>query len=253
MTIVWSNGGGMQSTAILALIVQGRLPRPDVVIMSDTGREKTATWQYIHHVHRPALAKVGLELTVVSAAQDSRTSVALMRGKRLLIPAYGALRGRVGKGKAFCSGLWKREVIRRHLVSQGLTHYQQWLGISIDESDRAVPSKPRAWVQNRYPLLDLGLSRDDCTALVRRMGWPTAPKSSCWMCPNMGTNEWRHLQRNHPEDFARAVALDAQITAESGMYLHRSLVPLGNLALDAMLPMFADDEVNCSVGGGCWT
>lgn len=248
--IVWSNGGGMQSTAILALIVQGQLPRPDIAIMADTGREKTATWDYVNGVHRPALASVGLDLTVVP---HDAARFDLYSGELLLIPAYGRRSGRVGKGKAFCSGFWKRDVQRAHLKGMGHSRYEQWLGISIDESDRAVPSKPRAWVQNRYPLINLGLSRDDCHTIVRDMGWPSAPKSSCWMCPNIGTNEWRHMQRHHPEDFARAVELDAQITAQSDMYLHRSLTPLGHLDLQAQLPLFAEDEVSCSTNAGCWT
>jgi len=251
--IVWNNGGGTQSTAILALIVQGELPVPDVAIISDTGREKSATWRYIDRVHRPALAALGLELTVARAEDLARYGLELEKGRRVLIPSYGTLNGRVGKGRAFCSGLWKREVIVKKLRSMGHKKYEQWLGISIDEADRAVPAKPRAWAQTRYPLISLGMSRDDCQSLIYKMGWPAAPKSSCYMCPNIGTNEWRRMQKDDPADFEKAVAMDAEMIAKHGLYLHRSLVPLSHLDLQAQLPLWGDDEVSCSTSGGCWT
>ena len=37
--IVWSFGGGVQSVAILVLVAEGKLPKPECVVMSDTGRE----------------------------------------------------------------------------------------------------------------------------------------------------------------------------------------------------------------------
>lgn len=38
-TQVFSYGGGVQTAAICALIIQGRLPRPDIIVISDTGKE----------------------------------------------------------------------------------------------------------------------------------------------------------------------------------------------------------------------
>lgn len=43
---VWSCGGGVQSVAIGALIVGGKLPMPDVAVIADTGRETGRTWAY---------------------------------------------------------------------------------------------------------------------------------------------------------------------------------------------------------------
>ena len=43
--LIWSCGGGTQSAAIAALIVQGRLPIPDISLMVDTEREKSGTWE----------------------------------------------------------------------------------------------------------------------------------------------------------------------------------------------------------------
>ena len=39
--IIFSYGGGKQTVAIVTLILEGKLPRPDLVVMADTSREVT--------------------------------------------------------------------------------------------------------------------------------------------------------------------------------------------------------------------
>lgn len=45
-TQVLSYGGGVQTVAMVALVLQGRLPRPDMIVIADTSREKQSTWDY---------------------------------------------------------------------------------------------------------------------------------------------------------------------------------------------------------------
>jgi hypothetical protein len=40
--VVWSYGGGTQSAAIAVLVLRGESPRPELVVMADTGREVSA-------------------------------------------------------------------------------------------------------------------------------------------------------------------------------------------------------------------
>jgi hypothetical protein len=82
---------------------------------------------------------------------------------------------------------------------------------------------------HEYPLIDRRLTRGDCVALVLRMGWPSPPRSSCWMCPYRTNAEWRHLKNSDPQDFAAAVAFDADLrSVDPTLYLHRSGVPLSD-------------------------
>jgi len=66
---VWSYGGGTQSVAIAALIIQGRLPKPDFAVISDTGMEKQSTWDYMDQVTNPALSAIGLEIIRVKRSE----------------------------------------------------------------------------------------------------------------------------------------------------------------------------------------
>jgi hypothetical protein len=58
MTEVWSCGGGTQSGAIAVLIAQGRLPKPDIAFMTNTGRERSSTWPFVDGFIRQQLAKI---------------------------------------------------------------------------------------------------------------------------------------------------------------------------------------------------
>ena len=69
-TQIWSSGGGVQSAAIAALIVMGKL-RPDLAIIVDTEREQSTTWKYMDDVITPALATVNFKLTRVKKSEHA--------------------------------------------------------------------------------------------------------------------------------------------------------------------------------------
>lgn len=184
-TQIWNNGGGTQSAAIAALIVIGRLPKPDLAVIADTGRERSSTWDYLNAYIAPALASVGV--TIHRVSKERYASNDLFGGKDSktpLIPAFTTAAGDVGKLKGYCSGEWKRDVICRWATAEhGVKATTNWIGYSVDEIGRAVKAKTARksqgkW-QTRFPLIELGMNRGDCVALVQRMGWPFPPRSSC--------------------------------------------------------------------------
>ncbi|GGO19652.1 hypothetical protein [Deinococcus humi] len=246
---ILSNGGGVQSTAMLALILQGKLPRPDYVVMADTGREKTATWDYVQAVHCPACEALGIPLVIVP---HSYSTVDLYAGNGgVLMPMYTTQGGGVSKLPTYCSNEWKQRPVRRWLREQGVKSAVQWLGISMDECDRMKPSGMK-WIVNAFPLIDLGVSRDGCYAAIREQGWPDAPKSSCLMCPHMGDAQWKHLRSTAPADFQTAVEVEREIRArDPHAFLHRSARPLNEVKWDEQPSLFEDDTVTCAASG-CW-
>lgn len=232
-TQVWASGGGTQSAAIAALIVLGRLPKPDLAVIADTGREQSTTWAYQEQVTAPALAAVGVEVHRV-AAKDFAT-VDLYGGKgrdKLLIPVFTDQSGDIGKLPAYCSNEWKRRVVRRWATQQGVQGADMWLGISIDEMQRLSFSSGK-W-HHRFPLVEQRMRRWDCERLVEvEMGWPKAPRSSCWMCPNHTQEEWRDIRDNKPADWQAAVRFDREIRRrDPHAFLHSDCVPLDQADLD---------------------
>jgi hypothetical protein len=236
-TQIFSSGGGTQSAAITALIVQGRLPKPDFVCIVDTERERGTTWEYLDTVIRPALKSVGLE---VHRIRKSEWGSKPPHGKdwrshndnTLLLPAWTTqVADTVGKLPGYCSKTWKVETLDRYMnqvfgiKAKDACH---WIGFSLDEAKRAVRMMAGLKFQSgsiRLPLIhDVPSTRVQAIAIVKAMGWPPPPRSACWMCPNQDDTEWTSLT---PEEFALAVEMDYKIREDDPFaFLHLSGVPL---------------------------
>lgn len=216
--LVWSYGGGRQSVALAVLVRDGKLPRPELVVFADTGREDSATMAY-HEEH------VAPFLSLEVAPHSLATVDLYAHNGDLLIPAFTES----GKLPTFCSTEWKRRVVHRFLRSKGYGPRKpvtMWLGISLDEFTRAHDSAV-GWIGHGYPLIDLRLSRSDCERIIAEAGLPPAPKSSCFMCPFRSREQWKDLRDNRPADWHKAVEIDASIgQRHPGTYLHRARLRL---------------------------
>lgn len=224
--VVWSSGGGIQSTAIAVLIWQGKLPKPDYSIMIDTGYESARTINYIHRVAQPKLAEVGVNFELIDASKY--TNVNIMADGHCNIPAFRKNEdGTVSKFSTHCNGTWKQQVMKRWLRERGVERCEDWVGISTDESRRAGKQTGLKWIENRYPLIDLGLSRTDCVNLIKDAGWEMPLRTSCVMCPLRTKYEWLKLRVDCPEDFDRACVIEKRIQDEDPrIFLNPSCVPL---------------------------
>jgi hypothetical protein len=238
----WFCGGGTQSVAVGALIVQGYLPKPDVSLIADTGRECSSTWAYLENVLNPAMAKVGVTIERVKASEYGYGGQELWsKTDELLIPAYTTLTGGdPAKLSAFCNRWWKLDAMRVYLSKiHGLTRskYRSWVGFSLDESKRYFRMMEGEEYQKGliwFPLVERRLRRHQAIELVKIMGWPEPPRSRCWMCPNQRDQEWLEMIENRPTEFQAAVALDIKVRErDPHAWLHKSCKPLGEIDFTA--------------------
>lgn len=238
-------GGGRQTVAICLLIAKGVIPKPDRVVMADTGRENPTTFEYLEKYTRPLMRESGIEIEV--ASRDLAKVDFYGHNGDLLIPAFT----KTGKLSAFCSGEWKRDVVERHLRATGITGGTNWLGFAFDERKRWSRSmgKERHNHTVACPLVDLMLTTADCLSLIAKHGWPEPHISSCWMCPHKKNREWAYIKSNRPDLFEEACRIDQEIREndeQGGVWLHHSRVPLA----DADLSVAESDETSrqCSLG-----
>ena len=245
-TLVWSYGGGIQTAAIAVLVREGVLPKPDLTVIADTGREKQTTWDYLDGVMRPYLREIGIEIHI---APHTLATVDLYSHQgKLLIPAYT----KEGKFPTYCAGEWKREVVSRWLRLQGVEQCNMWIGYSADETSRVSDKDRREWIAQQFPLIDRLINRAMCFGLIRGAGLPVPQKSRCWGCPHQNDEEWQEVAAN-PEEWGKAVELDRQIREADemdGLFLHSSRVPLemADLHGKGILPPSRPCET-----GMCWT
>jgi len=192
-----SYGGGVNSTALAVLLVQGRFPEllPFGAVFADTKTEKPQTYQYIDEHFRPWLAARGIEFVVVSAAEG-----VLERWERLRVTGSRIIRA--------CSTESKIKPIERFTAGRGGL---QIIGIDAGEAHRARPRPGKV-----YPLVDADIDRDDCLRIIRDAGLPDPGKSGCWCCPFMRVQEVVHLAKADPCSFARIKRLEEVATATHG-------------------------------------
>lgn len=261
---VLSLGAGVQSTAILLLSARGQLPKLDYAIFADTGWEPPAVYAHLGRVEREIAGPAGIEVRRVSSGNIRAD--ALDPTKRFAtMPLYIRNKdGGRGMMRRQCTSEYKlkpiREEVRRILgakpradglpgrTKRGL-YVEQWIGISTDEMDRALNAAGALeegdvlYSRNHYPLLELGLSRDNCIAILDQAGFGETPKSACLGCPFHTNRQWRTI-RTRPADWADAVAFDAAIRNGSARatangkplhgeaFLHASRVPLDQAPID---------------------
>lgn len=264
MVEIFSSGGGTQSAAIAALIVQGRIERPSFVVIVDTEHERSTTWAYLDSVIRPALRNHGLEVHRVRCAEWASRPAHGMdymshNGNTMLLPAFTSQSSSVGKLSGFCSNTWKVETSDRYIRrALGIPSKEQrrWIGFSLNESSRAARMMAGEEYRSgriRFPLIqDVPMRRAQSIELVESMGWPTPPRSACWMCPNQNDEEWKNLKENHPEEFAAACAFEIEVQKQDPFaWFHKSCVPLSEV--DFGQPESPDLFSRACSSGGCFT
>ena len=257
----FSFGAGVQSTAVLVLQAEGRLPEPyDTFLFANVGddSEHPATIKYFRNVHLSYAEAHGIQLEETRRVTRDGTTPTLLewtlqasadRGKTM-IPVFIA-----GGGPGFrgCTGAYKRDVIWKWQRERGASKDDPavcGLGISVDEIERARTSSKFSGQILQYPLIDLGLNRRDCHQIIKDAGLPPAPKSACWFCPFHDRESWRRLKREHPDVFAQAAELEQTLSDDSQR--HGGLAKWFTKA-GRPLDQVVDDQLVLDIGGpdGC--
>ena len=259
---VLSLGAGVQST-VLALMMSGsRVPgkfsehgyrKPDFAIFADTGWEPGEVYKHLGWLE----GELGFPVHRVSAGniQENLKKGVTPSGHSFVdVPFYLAnMDGSKGVVMRQCTSHYKLEPIRSFVRRKSGVGYKErfprdqkvemWIGISTDEAMRMKPSR-EAWVEHRWPLVDAGISRDDCMKWFnKRYPGRVLPKSACVMCPYRSTKAWAEMRENSPEDYKGAVAFDRYLRHTgkkipvrkilNGMpYVHNSRRPLDQVVMD---------------------
>ena len=246
-TTVLSLGAGVQSSALALMCEQNAfgLQRPDLAIFADTGWEPPAVYEHLEWLEKQLSYPV-VKVSAGNIREDLLKGVDANGRPFLNLPVHFAdEKGRqTGVGRRKCTEDYKikpiREYLRNYLgIPKGQRapkniQVEQWLGISIEESQRQKPN-PVEWITNKYPLVEKGFSRTQLHAWFKdRYPDRSLPKSSCIGCPYHGNSEWKEMKQNDVESWNDAVYIDNTLrnlpdirnNLRGFAYLHRSRIPL---------------------------
>jgi hypothetical protein len=257
---VFSNGGGVQSSAALVLSAQGKIDFP-IHLWSNVGddSEHPASIKYVREVLMPYAAKHGIEFHELRKVNRDKQPVTLYQvltreGSRSIDIPVRMSNG--APGNRNCTGTFKIAVIDKWLREHGVKKDKPatvGIGISVDEIERAGRGKETNYSVRDYPLLDLGIRRSDCLEIVKEAGLPQPPKSSCYFCPFHRPQQWAEMRRDEPELFEKAAALEDTLNirrtliGKDPVYLTTKLAPLRD-SIGAAQDGFWTNEVD---DGGC--
>lgn len=258
----FSFGGGVQSTAALVLAAAGIIDYK-LFLFANVGEdaENDETLTYVEQWAKPFAARHHLWLIEVRKRNRARQPVTLTQtilrsGSRSIpIPARMPLTG--APGTRSCTQEFKIRPIAKWLKTHGASKSQpatMGLGISTDERLRMRTGSGFDHYTLDYPLISLSLSRLDCQQVIREARLPIPPKSSCYYCPYHRLTTWKEMQRQRPDQLAKAAQIEATIIerraalGKDPVYLTRYGKPLLQVVgTNVQEPLWAEDEV-CDSG-----
>ena len=219
-----SLGAGVQSTVLLLLACAGELPhRPDVAIFADTGWEPKQVYQHLDWLEQISTIPI-YRTQYRDLRRDTINGVSHSDHPFLDIPHYiTTADGETRMSIRQCTTNYKvKPIIRLLRQLAGYPHpgpppppdsIHQWLGITTEEVHR-VRDANRRFLRNCYPLLDLGMSRQDCIAWFqeRYPGQPLA-KSACVGCPFHSDRHWLEIYRRGGPEWDDTIAIDERLRA----------------------------------------
>lgn len=265
-----SLGAGVQSSVLALLLDKHRTggsyrldklgyDRPDIAIFADTKWEPRYIYKHLEWLQ----GELSLPVEILSEGDLSKNlpKGLTCSGNRFVdVPLY-TVNEDGGKGRLVrqCTNHYKIKPITRRIrklaggkagrpFPRDVT-VEMLLGLSIDEASRIKPSREK-WIKHRYPLIELGMSRDDCIAWFEEH-YPGRhlPRSACVICPFRSDAHWLEMKKHDPDSFEEAVRFDRSLRRHgrrhpvrrilSGRpYLHKSRTPLDSavVTFEAKVP-----------------
>lgn len=227
MIEIVSFGGGVQSTAIAQMVLNGDLPRPDLWLFADTGDEPEQVYAHVDK-WRAKIEEAGMLFEVVyrtdpfeSLSDHVLNKIKKGEGSVNYPPLYVNREQTAGRMPIFrgCTYAYKVKPLDKRSRQfaevprgyKGAPLVRKWLGISFDEIGRSKSSTV-PWFEFWYPLIEQRIRRSDCLQYLKKHG-ESAPRSACVYCPFHSDKEWRRIKEEGGADWEKAVKFERDFHA----------------------------------------
>jgi len=254
---ILSLGAGVQSSTLAMMAARGEIgPMPDAAIFADTGWEPKKVHDYLDWLEKQ------LPFPVYRVMKDDGLLEAIKGTGRFAAVPFFTSGG--GMGRRQCTAEYKILPVQRKVRELlGYAKYKRipagsvtmWIGISTDEAIRMKPSRV-AWIEHRWPLIELGMSRGHCLEWFGKNNAPQPPKSSCLGCPFHSDKQWVEIKNQDPEEWQQTIEIDRLIRNRASkmndqQFMHRSCKPLDQVdfnIIENQIDMFGNEcEGMCGV------
>lgn len=198
-----SFGAGVNSTALLLYLEKENVEFETIFV--NHGGCWPETYDYVSY-----LREKGYEITEIIPEDQGCHTILEYCYKMHIVP---------GVKRRFCTDHFILRPIRQYIEKPCV----MYIGLSADEKQRARTSGRKS-IENKYPLIDAGITREGCKEMIRAAGLREPMRSSCYFCPFMSKFAAQELKGIHPDLFDEVVKLEKECNS-SGYYLMPRNVP----------------------------
>ena len=256
---VLSYGGGVQSTCIILLAIDGKIKKPDLVIFANTGSELPSTYETVEAVSNLCSQNNIEFLTVYGNPEEFEEGVSLheyymQKPKPPFLPMVR---------NPQCTFKFKIYPVRRAIKKHRLFDSTKkkpwantWLGITTDESHRKRKSDVK-WIETSFPLLELDMSRKQCIEYISN-NYPEleVSKSGCFCCPYASPKKYVDLKIEHPSLFEICVQMEKSAKERgqtSGLVAGKTIEAYNSTISLVDFGLKVPEDYECSSSqGGCF-
>lgn len=255
---ILSFGAGMQSTALALMSCENAkaeepFPHPlvpiyDEVAFCDLGFEPPWVKAQVEFT-RKACEAAGISFKVLPSPLYEDFMRNFGEQRTISIPWWtlGA-DGHKSKMPRNCTIDYKVELISKHvrwdllgykkgqrLREEDKKAHEMHMGFSLEEQKRCKES-PNPMFVNKFPLVEMGLTRADNYAYIRDVWGLETKASACCFCPFHQNYFYQHLKAHFPETYAKLVEMDEALEEknpkppmDSDLFISRSRKRLRDL------------------------
>ena len=192
-----SFGGGVNSTALLIYLEEQREDFETIFV--NHGGDWPETYEYVDY-----LRNQGYEITEILPTVAGCHTIIEYCYLHHMVP---------GIRRRFCTDHFKLRPIHRYVERPCV----MYIGISMEERKR-IRISGKIGIENKYPLVDAGITRNQCKEIIMARGLKVPPRSGCYFCPFITKVDARKLLREHPKLFQEVVQLEKDCN-RPGYYL----------------------------------
>lgn len=225
---ILSCGAGMQSTALALMSCEKKMgkkdyplvPVYDAIIYCDLGKEPPWVYRQVEFI-RKACEKCGIPFYILDTPLYDNYKENFGKKRVSSIPFWTIdENGKKAKMLRLCTIDHKIAAIQKfcrlnllgyhphqRTRKEDLGAHEMHIGFSAEESRRATESRHPMYV-NRFPLIEMGLTRADNYKYIKEVWGLETRASACNICPFHRNYFFKHLRENHPADYQDVVSMD---------------------------------------------
>jgi len=192
-------GAGVNSTALLVLAANYYIrdvdPQSLIALFADTGAEQPESYQYIPIIESYCREK-GIKFEIVKPKYTLEEYVY----KSGILPS---------RSMRWCTNRLKIRPIRQRASMADIEKpYGQLLGFDRNEIKRIKRFKSTRNTEERFPLVEMDLTREDCITIITGENLPIPVKSRCFCCPFQALSSFLLMANKYPELADRASKME---------------------------------------------